>query len=72
MLTINFLPTVPVRKKGITSVLLSSFANKENSKVERITFDNFSRDCKNNSSYNFYVGTLSRDFGPTESFSLSL
>lgn len=61
-LTINiFSPTltVPVRKKGITSVLLSSFANKENSKVERITFDNISRDSKNNANYNFYVGTLS-------------
>jgi hypothetical protein len=56
-------PTVPVRKKGITSVLLSSFANKDTSKIERVTFDNRTKSNAAASS-EFYIGKVS-------SFSLS-
>jgi hypothetical protein len=49
---------VPVRKqKGITSVLLSSFANKEN-KIERLTFDSNSRNAKLNANNEFYIGKV--------------
>lgn len=51
--------TVPVRKqKGITSVLLSSFANKENNKIERLTFDSNSRNAKTNANNDFYIGNV--------------
>lgn len=54
----NFPHTVPVRKqKGITSVLLSSFANKEN-KIERLTFDSNSRNAKLNANNEFYIGKV--------------
>ncbi|CRK88840.1 CLUMA_CG002660, isoform A [Clunio marinus] len=46
---------VPVRKKGITSVLLSSFANKETSKYERVTIDKVSG-TKTNSINERYIG----------------
>jgi hypothetical protein len=50
---------VPVRKqKGITSVLLSSFANKENNKIERLTFDSNSRNAKMNVNDEFYIGNV--------------
>ena len=47
--------TVPVRKKGITSVLLSSFANKDNSKIERVTFENRTK-SNATASNEFYIG----------------
>ena len=47
--------TVPVRKKGITSVLLSSFANKDNSKIERVTFENRAK-SNATASNEFYIG----------------
>ena len=56
MCSLSLSPTVPVRKKGITSVLLSSFANKDNSKVERVTFDTVSR--ANGASSEFYIGKV--------------
>lgn len=54
--------TVPVRKqKGITSVLLSSFANKEN-KIERLTFDSNSRNAKLNANNEFYIGNVTYSY----------
>lgn len=51
--------TVPVRKKGITSILLSSFANKhENNKIERLTFDSNCRNAKMNVNNEFYIGKV--------------
>lgn len=50
-------PTVPVRKKGITSVLLSSFANKDTSKIERVTFDNRAK-TNAAASNEFYIGKV--------------
>lgn len=49
--------TVPVRKKGITSVLLSSFANKDNNKIERLTFDS-NRNAKLKANNEFYIGKV--------------
>lgn len=47
---------VPVRKKGITSVLLTSFANKEPTK-ERVTYvQDTSSKSKANSNRDFYIG----------------
>lgn len=47
--------TVPVRKKGITSVLLTSFANKDTSRIERVTYDTNSH-AKTNANNEFYIG----------------
>lgn len=65
---------MPVRKqKGvITSVLLSSFANKEN-KIERLTFDSNSRNAKMNANNEFYIGNVvSFLFLHTHALSISL